>query len=80
MANSAIYLEVFGYIVIAWVWLEQYLDGLVRVDELVAAVNIAIGDGNVNDCQAADVNIDDEVSIDELISSVGSALTGCQLP
>lgn len=55
-------------------------DGLVRVDELVAAVNIAIGDGNVNDCQAADVNIDDEVSIDELISSVGSALTGCQLP
>jgi hypothetical protein len=25
MANSAIYLEAFGHIVIAWVWLEQYL-------------------------------------------------------
>lgn len=25
MANSAVYLEAFGHIVIAWVWLEQYL-------------------------------------------------------
>ncbi|KRD07693.1 acyl-CoA dehydrogenase [Mycobacterium sp. Root265] len=25
MANSAIYLEAFGHIVIAWIWLEQYL-------------------------------------------------------
>lgn len=25
MANSAIYLEAFGHIVVAWVWLEQYL-------------------------------------------------------
>jgi len=25
MANSAIYLEAFGHIVIAWMWLEQFL-------------------------------------------------------
>ena len=25
MANSAVYLEAFGHVVVAWIWLEQYL-------------------------------------------------------
>ncbi|MGB5112290.1 MAG: acyl-CoA dehydrogenase [Mycobacterium sp.] len=33
MANSAIYLEAFGHIVIAWVWLEQYLASNGRDDD-----------------------------------------------
>jgi alkylation response protein AidB-like acyl-CoA dehydrogenase len=33
MANSAIYLEAFGHIVIAWIWLEQYLAGEGRDDD-----------------------------------------------
>lgn len=36
MANSAIYLEAFGHIVIAWIWLEQFLAAGDRADDFYA--------------------------------------------
>ncbi|MBI3785316.1 MAG: hypothetical protein HY270_18140 [Deltaproteobacteria bacterium] len=52
-------------------------DGEVTVDELVLSVNIALGNGNVSQCQNADTNGDGEITIDELIAAVGGALNGC---
>jgi hypothetical protein len=50
---------------------------MVTVDELVRAVNAALGSSFVHDCPAADVNADGQVTIDELIKAVNVALTGC---
>ena len=52
-------------------------DGEVTIDELVLAVNIALGNRQVGDCLAADLNLDFEVTIDELVSAVNAALFGC---
>ena len=51
-------------------------NGVVRVDELVKAVNIALGTADVSLCAAADRN-GDGVKIDELVRAVGAALKGC---
>ena len=52
-------------------------DGMVRVDEMIVGVRIALGEGVVADCPAFDVNSDGTVAIDELIRAVGSTLNGC---
>ena len=52
-------------------------DGEVTIDELVLAVNIALGNRQVGDCLAVDLNLDFEVTIDELVSAVNAALFGC---
>jgi hypothetical protein len=51
--------------------------GTVTVDELVRAVNIALGSTLADDCPEADVGGDGRVTIDELIKAVNAALTGC---
>ena len=51
-------------------------DREVEINELIAGVNIALGQTDVV-CAAIDTNVDDAVSIAELISAVSRALRGC---
>jgi hypothetical protein len=50
---------------------------MVEVSELVQAVRIAVGEADVDDCLASDVNEDGAVQIDELVTAVSAALRGC---
>jgi len=52
-------------------------DGTVVVNELVKAVNVALGTADVSDCINADGNGDGEVTVDELVTAVRNALEGC---
>ncbi len=52
-------------------------NGAVTIEELIAAVRIALGDGTASDCFAADRNDDGAVGINELVAAVGAALDGC---
>jgi hypothetical protein len=52
-------------------------DRVVTIDELVGAVNIALGGTSVAGCARADRNDDGRVTIDELVGAVGNALVGC---
>ena len=52
-------------------------NGQVLVNELVTAVNIALGNSNVSACPNADHNHSGTVTIDELITAVNASLTGC---
>lgn len=51
-------------------------DGAVLINELVAAVNIALG-GALGACPGADANGDGQVTINELVNAVSDALYGC---
>jgi hypothetical protein len=52
-------------------------DGTVTVNELITAVNIALGNAPVSTCPAVDTNGDGTVTVNELIQAVNSALNGC---
>lgn len=52
--------------------------GDVTVDELVRAVNIALGSTALSTCAVADRNGDGGVSVNELIGAVNAALSGCE--
>ncbi len=52
-------------------------DGAVTVDELLAAVGIALGQAPASTCNAADLDGDAQVTVDELLAAVQSALVGC---
>ncbi len=52
-------------------------DGAVTVDELVIAVNIALGSAGADTCTPVDVDGDGAVTIDELVGAVKAALAGC---
>ena len=52
-------------------------DDNVTVDELVRAVNIALGLDDVESCLALDQDLDQTVTVDELVAAVGNALSGC---
>lgn len=52
-------------------------DGAVSIDELVRAVNVALGSQPVDVCRPVDRDGDGRVTIDELIAAVGAALGGC---
>lgn len=52
-------------------------NGAVTVDELVLAVNVALGSQSVSACSAADADADGAVTIDELVGAVNAALAGC---
>ncbi len=56
------------------------LSGDVSVDEIVRGVTIALGSGDIESCHQMDVNEDSEVSVDELVTSVGAALNGVPAP
>ena len=53
-------------------------DGTATVDELLAMVNIALGNTPVFDCPAGDVNGDGQITIDEILTAVNVALNGCE--
>jgi len=55
-------------------------DGEVTVDEIVFAVNIALGAAPVASCTAVDLDGDGQVTIDELIRAVSHAVDGCPAP
>lgn len=52
-------------------------DGVVRVNELVIAVGIALGQAPPGDCAAADADADGRVTIAELVAAAGGLLAGC---
>lgn len=52
--------------------------GAVTVDEVVTLVDIALGSSMVTRCLAGEIDGDGEVRVDELLSSIGSALDGCR--
>lgn len=54
-------------------------DGSVSINELIAAVNIALGSLPVEACMPIDKNVDGMISIDELITAVNDALNGCSM-
>lgn len=51
--------------------------GQVTVDEILRAVNIALGAGETADCRNADANGDSLVTVDEIVNAVTNALGGC---
>lgn len=54
-------------------------DGAVSINELVTAVNVALGSRSIDDCPNADGNQDGSVGINELIRAVNNALNGCEV-
>lgn len=54
-------------------------DQQVTVDELITAVNIALGLRPIDDCVVSDSNLDRQVTIDELLTAVNRALAGCSV-
>jgi hypothetical protein len=52
-------------------------DSTVTLDELVQAINVALGLTAHADCLPLDVDHDGIVAINEVIMAVGSALEGC---
>jgi hypothetical protein len=52
-------------------------DGRVSIDELVLAVDIALGLLPVDQCEELDQEGDDEITIDEVVFAVVSAVFGC---
>ena len=55
-------------------------DGAVTIDELVTAVNIALGNVAIAACTNADSSHDASVTIDEIVAAVRVALDGCSSP
>lgn len=51
--------------------------GRVGVNELILAVNIALGSADQTQCPASDTNRDGSVSIDELVNGVARSVSGC---
>jgi hypothetical protein len=49
----------------------------VSIDELIKGVSVAIGAAPLSVCGAFDTNMDDAVTIDEVIGAVNAALSGC---
>jgi hypothetical protein len=49
----------------------------VTVNNLITAVNIALGALPISDCAAIDADSDGDVTVSELIQAVNAALTGC---
>ena len=52
-------------------------NGAVAINELILAVNIALGLATTEKCPLADDNDDGAVGINELVRAVGRALYGC---
>ena len=52
-------------------------DGTVSIDELVLAIDVALGARPVSDCESADADHDGTVSVNELVAAVTNAANGC---
>jgi hypothetical protein len=55
-------------------------DDVVSIDDLLAMVNIALGNDEVATCEAGDQNQDGQISVDEILLAVDKALNGCRPP
>jgi len=55
-------------------------DSQVTVDEILALVNIALGNAPVTACDAGDANHDGQISVDEIVAAAGTGLRGCGSP
>lgn len=55
-------------------------DSDVTVDELMAGINMALGEAEIEACPAFDPNGDERVTIDEILAAVNAALIGCPSP
>jgi hypothetical protein len=51
-------------------------NGMVRIDELIRSVTIALG-SSIGQCAAIDVDLDGTARINELVAAVNAALDGC---
>lgn len=51
--------------------------GSVTVDEILLAVQVALGTSAPDACSAADADGDGSVTVDEILAAVGNALEGC---
>jgi len=49
----------------------------VTVDEIITAVQIALGENELLGCASSDLNRDGEVTVDEILGSIDIALEGC---
>jgi len=49
----------------------------VTVDEILTAVNIALGNAPPVECAAADADKDGRITVDEILTGVANALRGC---
>ncbi len=52
-------------------------DGVVAVNDVIAAVNIALGRSPLSGCLTADVNGDEALTIGEILAAVNELLSGC---
>jgi hypothetical protein len=52
-------------------------DGQVSIDELITAINIALGNAPLSACVSIDANGNGTVEVNELVSGVNNALQGC---
>jgi len=52
-------------------------DGIVRIDEVMTLVNIALGGLDLNACVLGDRNGDGHITVDEILIGVSSALNDC---
>jgi hypothetical protein len=50
---------------------------VVTADEILTAINIALGNLDVSACENADANGDGMVTVDEILAAVNAALNGC---
>jgi hypothetical protein len=55
-------------------------DGAVSIDELIRAVNIALGETELSLCEPLDVNDDGSVDVNELIGAVAASMSGRPTP
>jgi hypothetical protein len=52
-------------------------DGQVSIDELIVAVEVALGLRPLDDCNSLDADASGTVEIDELVAAVSAAVNGC---
>jgi hypothetical protein len=55
-------------------------DGRVRIGELVTMVNVGMGTAPAIACAVGDANLDDRISVGEIMDGVGDSLRGCRAP
>lgn len=53
-------------------------DGQVTVDELVTAINIALGVSDLSACRTADTDSGEGISVAELVAAAGNSIHGCR--
>lgn len=55
-------------------------DGISQVNEVIAAVSVALGNADLDSCDRADLNADGDITVEELIRAVSDALGTCSAP